>query len=227
MQALNERLRRKPLTYYGQRSGVGEAMRRRENIHNRRIGAVGLGVGSVAALTKPGDYLRFYEIDPDVYHIAQTSFTYLQDAPAKIDVVLGDARLSLEREEPQQFDLLILDAFSGDAIPVHLLTKEAFAIYRKHVKPDGLFAIHISNRHLDLKPVVAGLAQEFNLKYFFWSPDIRPGAGGEYPSTWAVLEPQTDIPTPRGDEIFWTDDRVNLLGILKSPQDDDAPAGGR
>jgi spermidine synthase len=101
----------------------------------RNIGVVGLGVGTIAALARPGDMLRFYEIDPDVLKIAQSSFTYLADAPAKIDVVLGDARLSLEREPPQQFDLLVLDAFSSDAIPIHLLTKEAFAIYRKHVNP--------------------------------------------------------------------------------------------
>jgi spermidine synthase len=224
MQALKPQLRREPLTYYGPHSGVAQAMQRTENRPNRRIGAVGLGVGTVAALAKPGDTLRFYEIDPDVLHIAQTWFTYLKDSPATIDVVLGDARLSLEREPPQQFDLLILDAFSSDAIPVHLLTKEAFTIYRKHVKDTGVFAIHISNRHLDLHPVVAGLAKEFGLKVFFIS---RPREGVEFPSTWAIMGKSNSPLPPRGDEILWTDDRANLLSILKGPQEDDAPAGGR
>jgi spermidine synthase len=217
MQALDEPFRRNPMTYYGPHSGVAQAMQRTEDRPNRRIGAIGLGVGTVAALTKPGDTMRFYEIDPDVLRVAQTSFTYMKDAPAKVEVVLGDARLSLEREPPQQFDLLILDAFSGDAIPTHLLTKEAFAIYRTHVKETGLFAIHISNRHLDLQGVVAGLAQEFGLKVFFIS---RPRQGGEYASTWAIMEPSSAPPAPRGNEILWTDDRVNLLGILKTPQED-------
>ena len=220
MQALDEPFRRSPMTYYGPHSGVAQAVQRTENRPNRRIGAIGLGVGTVAALTKPGDTIRFYEIDPDVLHIAQTSFTYLKDAPAKVEVVLGDARLSLERESPQQFDVLILDAFSGDAIPAHLLTKEAFKIYRTHVKDNGLFAIHISNRHLDLHPIVAGLAQEFGLKVIFIS---RPREGSEYASTWAIMGKSDSRRPPRGDEILWTDDRVNLLGILKKPQEDPAP----
>jgi hypothetical protein len=220
MQALNPRLRRRPLTYYGPRGGVGQAMQRIADRPQRNIGVVGLGVGTIAALARPGDTLRFYEIDPDVLHIAQTSFTYLADSPAKIDVVLGDARLSLEREPPQQFDLLVLDAFSSDAIPIHLLTKEAFAIYRKHVKPDGLIAIHISNRHLNLQPVVGGLAQAFGLKLSIFSLDIPPGQQGEYPSTWALLEPSQFPPAPRGDEVLWTDDHSFLLGILKRPDAD-------
>jgi hypothetical protein len=218
VQALNEILRRNPLSYYGPRSGVGQALQRLEDRPSRHIGVVGLGVGSISALTRPTDRIRFYEIDPNVLYLAKTQFTYLQDSPAPVEVVLGDGRLSLEREPPQQFDLLALDAFSSDAIPVHLLTKEAFAIYRKHVKPDGLFAIHVSNRHLNLRPVVSGLAQAFNLRVIFISPDIKPGEGGEYPSTWAILgRPPENFPlAPAGDEILWTDDHVNLLGVIDS-----------
>jgi hypothetical protein len=209
-------LRRKPLSYYGQRSGVGQALQRLESNPNRHVGVVGLGVGSIAALARPGDRMRFYEIDPNVLHVARTWFTYLTDTPAQIEVILGDGRLSLEREPPQQFDLLALDAFSSDAIPVHLLTKEAFAIYRKHVRPNGLFAIHISNRHLNLKPVVAGLAKAFNLHVVYISPDIKPGEGGEYSSTWAILGPPNPsaIPPPPREELLWTDDRASVLGIM-------------
>jgi spermidine synthase len=160
--------------------------------------------------------MRFYEIDPNVLHVARTWFTYLTDTPAQVEVILGDGRLSLEREPPQQFDLLALDAFSSDAIPVHLLTKEAFAIYRKHVRPNGLFAIHISNRHLNLKPVVAGLAKAFNLHVVYISPDIKPGEGGEYSSTWAIMGPPNPsaIPPPPREELLWTDDRASVLGIM-------------
>jgi spermidine synthase len=125
------------------------------------------------------------------------------------------------REPPQQFDLLVLDAFSGDAIPAHLLTKEAFDIYRRHVRDDGLFAIHISNRHLNLRPVVAGLAQAFGLQVFFVSSDPQPADVGEFPSTWAVMGRSKVPPAPRGDEILWTDDRVNLLGIIRREKKDD------
>lgn len=215
VQALNESLRRKPMSYYGPRSGVGQAMQQLESRPNRHIGVLGLGVGSISALTRPGDRIRFYEIDPNVLHLAQTKFTYLADSPAKVDVVLGDGRLSLEREPPQQFDLLALDAFSSDAIPVHLLTKEAFAIYRDHVKPDGVFAIHISNRYLDLRPVVAGLAEEFDLRVMFITPDFKPDEDGEYASTWAILSPSSKLPPPDKDQVLWTDDHVNLLRVMK------------
>ncbi|HEV2295858.1 MAG TPA: fused MFS/spermidine synthase [Tepidisphaeraceae bacterium] len=215
VQALNPSLRRAPLSYYGPRSGVGQAMQQLEQRPSCHVGVIGLGVGSISALMREGDRIRFYEIDPNVLYCARTFFTYLADSPAEVHVVLGDGRLSLEREPPQQFDLLALDAFSSDAIPVHLLTKEAFAIYRRHVKPNGLFAIHISNRHLDLRPLVAGLAQAFGLRVFFSSPDLNPGEGGEYASTWAILEPSSTPIVPRGDEVLWTDERANLVSVLK------------
>ena len=211
-------LRKQPLSYYGHRSGVGQAMQRLE-LPRRHIGVIGLGVGSIAALTRPGDRLRFYEIDPNVLHVARNWFSYLSDSPAEVQVILGDGRLSLEREPSQQFDLLALDAFSSDAIPVHLLTKEAFAIYRRHVREGGLFAIHISNRHLNLRPVVTALAKEYGLRLTFISPEIAPGAGGEYPSTWAILgSPNNSTAPPRApaEELLWTDDRASVLGIIQN-----------
>jgi SAM-dependent methyltransferase len=148
-----------PTTYYGPDSGVGLAL-----THccpnAKRVGAIGLGAGTLAAYGKTSDYFRFYEINPQVVNIAQTSFSYLRDSPAKIDVVLGDARLSLQSEAPQQFDVLAVDAFSGDAIPVHLLTREAFALYLRHLKPDGILAVHTSNSYLNLPPVVQLLAAD-------------------------------------------------------------------
>jgi SAM-dependent methyltransferase len=148
-----------PTTYYGPDSGVGLAL-----THccpnAKRVGAIGLGAGTLAAYGRTSDYFRFYEINPQVIQIAKTSFSYLRDSPARIDVVLGDARLSLQNEPPQQFDVLAVDAFSGDAIPVHLLTREAFALYLRHLKPEGILAVHTSNTYLNLPPVVQLLAAD-------------------------------------------------------------------
>jgi SAM-dependent methyltransferase len=119
-----------------------------------------LGAGTLAAYGKTSDYFRFYEINPQMVGIAKNYFSYLRDSPAHIDIVLGDARLSLESEAPQQFDVLAVDAFSGDAIPVHLLTREAFAVYLRHLKPDGILAVHTSNTYLNLPPVVELLAED-------------------------------------------------------------------
>ena len=121
---------------------------------------IGLGTGTIAAYAREGDVYRFYDIDSRVMQIALQEFTYLADSKAKIELALGDARLTLEREEPQDFDVLAVDAFSSDAIPVHLITREALAVYLRHVKPDGIVAFHVSNRFLDLVPVVARLAKE-------------------------------------------------------------------
>jgi hypothetical protein len=148
-----------PTTYYGPDSGVGLAL-----THccpnAKRVGAIGLGAGTLAAYGKTSDYFRFYEINPQVVQIAKTYFSYLRDSPARIDVALGDARLSLQKEPPQEFDVLAVDAFSGDAIPVHLLTREAFALYLHHLKPDGILAVHTSNTYLNLPPVVQLLAAD-------------------------------------------------------------------
>lgn len=150
---------RNPTTYYGRKSGVGIAL---EYCCDgpKRVGVIGLGTGTLAAYGKPGDLFRFYEINPQVIKVAQDWFSYLKQSPAKSQIIPGDARLSLESEPPQDFDVLAVDAFSGDAIPVHLLTKEAFALYFRHLKPDGILAVHTSNTYLDLAPVVKLLADD-------------------------------------------------------------------
>ena len=153
-QILDAGMRQHPTTYYGPGTGIGLALRESEGISGRRVGIVGLGTGTIAAYGRPGDSFRFYEINPMVLSLAQTEFTYLKDSKAAISIVLGDGRLSLEREPNQNFDILIVDAFTSDAIPVHLLTREAFGIYARHLKPEGVLAVHVSNEHLDLAPVV-------------------------------------------------------------------------
>lgn len=174
-QLLADDQRNVPTSYYTENSGVGRTLRQFRGKSNLRVGAIGLGVGTIAAYAKPGDRFRFYEINPLVikladkhFKLADKGFTFLKNARARraeIDIVPGDARLSLEREDPQEFDVLVVDAFSGDSIPVHLLTREAFGVYLRHVKRDeGVIAIHTSNRYLDLAPVVLKVAQYYNLK---------------------------------------------------------------
>ena len=124
-----------------------------------RIGVVGLGTGTIAAYGRWGDYIRYYEINPLVPIIARTQFTFVNDCRGKLDIAMGDARLTLEREAPENFDVLAVDAFSSDSIPVHLLTREAMQLYFHHLKPDGILAVHISNRYLDLEPVLEGEAK--------------------------------------------------------------------
>ncbi|MGE3775601.1 MAG: spermidine synthase [Pirellulaceae bacterium] len=158
-----ERLRF-PTTYYSAESGVGRVLRYLRRDQPLRVGAVGLGIGTVSAYGRPGDYYRFYEINPSIVEVAKKTFAFLANCPAQIDIQMGDARLSLERETPQQLDVLVLDAFSGDSIPAHLLTQEAFALYRRHLKPDGVLAVHISNRHLRLEPVILRQAEHLGLQ---------------------------------------------------------------
>ncbi len=145
---------RLPVTYYSSQSGLGMMFRNFPRQTERRIGLVGLGAGVVATYARRGDTLRAYEINPQVSVLAREWFSYLDESLAEIQIVHGDARLSLEREPPQRFDILVLDAFSGDAIPVHLLTEEAFTIYERHLAVGGVIAIHLSNRHMDFTPVV-------------------------------------------------------------------------
>ncbi|MCH8082900.1 MAG: fused MFS/spermidine synthase [Myxococcales bacterium] len=165
-QFLLDPLRREPTSYFGRTSGVGVAIRRYrilldEPNRGLRVGIVGLGAGTLAVYGRAEDFFRFYEIDPEVERVARNYFAYLHDSPAEIEIVLGDARLMLERaEEGSNFDLLILDAFSGDAVPVHLLTREAYQIYLSHIRPGGLLVFQVSNRYLDLGAVVRGLAEE-------------------------------------------------------------------
>jgi spermidine synthase len=190
---------------------------------------VGLGTGTLAAYGRLGDTFRFYEINPEVEWLAQSQFTFLKDSLAHIELVPGDARLSLEREPSQQFDVLVLDAFSSDSIPVHLLTREAFEIYFRHLKPDGVIAVHISNRHLDLTPVMVGVAKQFHLfmMKISWDDTARPWWFAS--SDWILLSRnQSFMQSPtmmshaavitdhdNENSILWTDDYASLLSIIR------------
>ena len=215
-----------PTTYYGDTSGVGraiEAMRARGPV---RIGVIGLGAGTLVAYGRPGDAVRVYEINPQVVDLALTEFSYLGDTKAALDVILGDARLSLEAEPPQNFDVLALDAFSSDAIPVHLLTAEAFEVYFRHLKPGGILAVHISNRYLDLKPVLKEAAAKLG-KEARIVEDESNGEKGTYGTTWVLFADSAaafdEEPLAGAVEALvaersirlWTDDYSDLYAILK------------
>lgn len=214
-----------PTSYYGSGSGVGRLLATHRPESPRHLGVVGLGVGTLAAYGRPDDRLRFYEINPAVVELAQRHFTFLKECQADTEIALGDARLVLERESPQQFDVLVLDAFSGDGIPVHLLTREAGEVYLRHLKSDGVLAFHITNNYFDLRPVLAGLAQEFEMAHVIVERNATPKAGTLI-STWGLLsrDPAT-LKAALGKSasfdsnrppIVWTDDRNNLIDVLKS-----------
>ncbi len=186
-----------------------------------RVGVIGLGTGTMAAYGRPGDTYRFYEINPQVVDLSWRYFTYLENSPATIEIVLGDARLSMEREAPQAFDILVLDAFSGDAIPVHLLTREAFGLYRTHLKEGGVLAVHISNRHLDLGPVVAGLAAHYGMRtveIYRPAPSISRWMlvteNEAFLRDKAVQKAAEDGRTTFRPVRMWTDQYSNLFEIL-------------
>jgi SAM-dependent methyltransferase len=215
-----------PTTYYGPTSGVGLALIDAHEHGPVRVGVVGLGAGTIAAYGRTGDVFRFYDINSDVVKLARTEFSFLADSPAKVEVALGDARLSLERESPQNFDILALDAFSSDAIPVHLLTVEAFKTYLRHMKPAGVLAVHISNRYLDLVPVVQQAARQLSLELRRVENDDDDDAG-VYRSDWMLLSaspavfegrPLKEV-AERIDSVpgvkLWTDDYSDLYRILK------------
>jgi len=227
LQFVDQQKAKLPTTYYGEESGIGLAVRALP-AGGRRIGVVGLGTGTLTAYGAAGDYWRIYEINPEVRRLATTRFSYLGGCAGTVEVALGDARLSLEREAPQQFDLLALDAFSSDAIPLHLLTKEAFDIYQRHLKTNGVIAVHISNHYLDLEPVVANLASRFNYKQAIVDYEESEDEWWLYASTWILLTRNQEILdspgirdaarrglTPRRNVPLWTDDFASLFQILK------------
>jgi spermidine synthase len=217
---------RMPITYYDSESGVGIAATLLRKEGPMRVAVVGLGTGTMAAYGGQGDYYCFYEINPNVPEIATSQFTYLNDSPADIHIELGDARISMERQEVQNYDLIVLDAFSGDAIPVHLLTNEAFEQYFRHLKPKGVIAVHISNRHLDLSPVVFGMSQHFNVGIRTVNNDNDDGIG-DAASEWVLLTHNREfLEAPAlkdaGTEVnpekkvpLWTDQYSNLFQILE------------
>ena len=225
LQYLAPSRRRSPTTYFTPPSGIGVTFRAFPRWSERRIGVVGLGVGTLAAYGLPGDYMRFYEINSDVLRMATDYFTYLADSEGRVEVVLGDGRLSMEREAPQAFDILVLDAFTSDAVPVHLLTKEAFEIYRRHLKPDGVIAINFTNRHLDLEPVLREVARHFEMEAAYVYSDHGPMS--TYQADWMLLSTNdeflsTDMVTEaarreaQSDKRIrmWTDDHSNLFQVL-------------
>jgi hypothetical protein len=217
---------RQPTTYYTPTSGIGRLL---EALHPSatpiKVGVIGLGAGTLATYGAKGDVFRFYEINPDVLTIARRDFTFLNESEATIEVPLGDARLSLEREPKQNFDVLVIDAFSSDAIPVHLITSEALGIYRRHMKPGGVIAFHVTNRFLNLVPVVEQLAHVHRLLMIHIADEAE--STGASRSDWLLLSDRReslDRPTlteaateveVRKDWRLWTDDFNNLVQVLK------------
>jgi spermidine synthase len=188
---------------------------------------IGLGAGTIAAWGRTGDTIRFYELNPQVVDLAHTHFSFLKDSAAAVDVVTGDGRLALEREVDAAngfapYDVFVVDAFSGDSIPVHLLTRECFALYRRALAPDGVLALHVSNKHLDLRPVVRGLADETGLRTFEIVTSGQPAVAATS-SLWMLLtgSPAFDAGpfavTSGGGErtLIWTDAFSSVLSLLR------------
>jgi hypothetical protein len=223
-QFLSDEKRHLPTTYYGETSGAGLAMRLHHAGEDRNIGVVGLGVGTLATYGQPQDTIRFYEINPEVIRMAKKYFWFLEDTDAETEMILGDARLSLEHEAPQHYDVLVLDAFSGDAIPTHLLTEESVQLYVKHLKQDGLLCVHISNLHFDLRPVILGLAESQKLHVVSIQANKHDELGTSL-CHWMLLS-RKPIPkqiTTAAEELdelgqkklLWTDEWSNLLSVLR------------
>ncbi len=224
-QIFTAEMSRTPTTYYAPDSGIGAAMRYCCGNQPRRIGVIGLGVGTIAAYGRAGDTIRFYEINPAVLPIAQHLFTYLRDTPAHVSVVEGDARASLAKEPSQQFDVLAVDAFSGDSIPLHLLTREATDLYRRHLAPGGIIAFHVSNQYVDLEPQISLLAKQAGMQartIFSATDEDR----GQFRAVWVLVTNNTGFLQDRGVVLrlnktgeqsnvrLWTDDFSSLLPVL-------------
>jgi hypothetical protein len=231
-QFLSGALSGRPTTYYAEGSGIDVAIRqhpRRLNGEPLTVGVVGLGAGTIAGWGEPGDRFTFFELNPTVVAFARKYFTFLARSRAAIETVTGDARLSLEREmaSPERrhsYDVLAIDAFSGDSIPVHLLTRESFALYRQALKPDGVLALHVSNLYLDLPAVVRGLSADAGLHAIEIDrpADLDSGA---WKSIW-MLATTNDAFIARADRIaqptpelaralVWTDSFSSLISVLR------------
>jgi protein-L-isoaspartate O-methyltransferase len=223
-QYLKAERRNSPTTYYGPDSGVALAIKNTQQ-DNQRVGVIGLGTGTLAVWGKPGDHYRFFDINPQVISIAETEFTYLKDSKAQVEISLGDARLSLEREAPHDFDVLVVDAFSSDSIPVHLITKEAMAVYLKHVKHGGAVAFHVTNRFLKLAPVVKQIADDLGLHAALIVDEAQDTVFSK--TDWVIVTRdkalvENEAIAQKASAIdaipglrLWTDDFNNLYQILK------------
>ena len=220
-----EKQRRMPTSYYAEDSGIGITLRHRCEGRACNVGVIGLGAGTVAAYGRPGDRIRFYEINPAVEPIAKNVFTYIRESGAEVTIVTGDARTSLTQEPPQGFDVLVIDAFSGDAIPLHLLTTQAVALYRKHLVPGGILAFHISNQHVDLEPPIALLAEAAGMRAVRVS-SFTNDTRGEFTATWILVSDNSAFfdqpevasrarqPIEKPGLTLWTDDFSSLVPVL-------------
>jgi hypothetical protein len=232
-QLLGDSFRNTPADYFSPGSGYGRVFASLRDMRPRQplnVGVIGLGAGVLAAWMEPGDSLAFYEISPRVVDIARREFTFLADTPARTEIIMGDGRLSLEREPPRGYDVLGIDAFSGDSIPMHLVTREAMAIYVKHLKPDGVIVFQATNRFVDLLPVIQRLAAEFGMEAVNVADEPVAESGPEYwySSTdqvivtrnrrlldWPHVAAAAEEIEPRPDLPLFTDSHHNLLRILK------------
>jgi len=216
-----------PTSYFGVNSGINRAIRAKGDKGPIRIGILGLGAGVTASLARPGDTLHYYEINPLIRQIANTEFTFFPSCPANKDILMGDGRLVLERLPGENLDVLAMDAFSSDAVPMHLLTREAYQIYLRHLKPDGVLIFNISNRYLDLEPVVSQAGREFG---FSGITVVDEGETQNYyvSSTWMILSrdpaifnhpylQDSTVAPMRIDPGFraWTDDYSDIVHITK------------
>jgi hypothetical protein len=218
-----------PMSYYRPGTGVQLVIEELSKDKSLQVGIIGLGVGALAAYGRSGDTYIFYELNPLVSDYANKYFSYLSSSKADVDIKLGDARVTLQNEsdlgKPNAFDLLIIDAFSGDLIPTHLMTNEAFLLYQEHINAQGVIALHISNRHLSLMPVIMHHSRNFNMNVMLFE---TPGNGIEHDAQWMVLtnnnqliqssrlvNSQTVISKRQSKEVLWTDDYSSLLSILK------------
>ena len=222
-----------PLTYYHPNGPAGVAFRNLgPSLESAPVGVVGLGTGSLLCYGSPSQNWTFYEIDPAVERIARDRrfFSFLDDCTARASVVLGDARLTLSREQDARFGVLVLDAFSSDAIPAHLLTREAFVLYRRLLLPDGVLLVHISNRHVNLEPVLAAVSRELGFESRIAKHEADPesdAAEQEYSCDWVIMAPQAGSLSALASEAewtpletrpslrTWTDDYYNLVSVLK------------
>lgn len=220
-QFLAPQYRRAATRYYGSGSGIGRALTAKYDVPQAKAGILGLGAGAVTVYARRQDHWRMYEINPMVLDIARRDFTYLADSPAKIDIVMGDGRLAIEREPAQAYDLLAMDAFSSDSVPAHLITSEAFTAYERHLKPDAILAIHVSNRFLDLAPMIRELAQQHGFHGVIvyetgdtvsdWILLSKSKAALEHPK---IKDVGVALPSKPGVKA-WTDDFHNIVQVLR------------
>jgi len=214
-----------PVTYFSKNSGVGLAMQYLPQ-GPRRVGIIGLGTGTLLAYARRGDYFHYYEINPLVPDIANRYFTYLSNCLGKVDISVGDGRLLLKKENPQHYDLLVVDAFTSDAIPIHLMTTEAIELYFKHLKAEGILALHVSNLHLDLVKIVAKISKTLQKKAILIY-NKGDDANAIYKSSWVLLTSNRNLMnrpdiakvaktlTSQDRVRAWTDDYSNLIQIVK------------